>query len=67
MFKLIAIVVLSSVSQEPVMLEGKTRFPTEAQCQAQIDEAKEKLQKQVDSIGAKVVSVRCVPTKQQDL
>ena len=67
MYILVALVVLSNTTQDPVILVGKTRFPTEQQCQAQIKPATEALQKQVDNIGAKVADMRCRLTNEQDI
>ena len=66
MWILLALVTLTT-QPEPIVLQGKTRFPTEAQCSAVVDEAKARLQKQVDSIGAVVEKVRCIKTDDQDI
>jgi hypothetical protein len=46
MFKLVALVIIAA-QPEPLMLEGATRFPTQAQCEAKIAEATEQLARQL--------------------
>lgn len=66
MWILVALVTIAT-QPDPIVLKGNTRFPTDAQCQSKIEEATQGLQAQINAIGGKVVSMRCLKTEDQDI